>query len=126
MSPEKYTPPEARPEGFETTQESTERMAKEAAEEGKYDEYQQMVLEAFRGAAAEDPVLKDELDQLIHETNIFDGTYDAAGRLLMSAKSLSERQKMSKDEVMDAIRGMAAKQLPNLLEKAGGERRAAA
>lgn len=126
MSPEQYTPPEARPEGFETTQESTERMAKEATEEGKYDDYQQMVVEAFRGAAEEDPILKEELDQLLSEGNIFDGTYDAAGRLLMSAKSLSERQKMGKDEVMEAIRGMAAKQLPSLLEKAGGERRAAA
>jgi len=126
MNPEKYTPPEARPAGFETTHESTERMAKEAAEAGKYDEFEQMVLEAFRGAAEEDPILKQELEQLLQEGNIFDGTYDAAGRLLMSAKSLSERQKMSKEEVMEAIRGMAAKQLPKLLEKVEGQRRAAA
>jgi hypothetical protein len=120
MTPEPYTPPEARPEGFETTAEGATRMAKEAGgEEEKYSADHQKVIDAFDAMAVKDENYKKIVDGL-KERGIFEGKGDAYEQILVAMNSLKEKG-VTEEQIDEALN----KQVSKMVERMSDLRAAA-
>lgn len=107
MIGEQPTPLEARPQGFETTPESAERMAEEAKETP-----QNVVVEAFEAVADEVIAQRPELESLIEKIKeeAFSGRGDIYEEMMRAVEGKKELG-MNDEQIRDFAQNIVRKRL---------------